>query len=101
VRAYIYKRDQYERVVATVYVRKAPFFLRKDVGMEMIKRGLAVTYEGNTGEEFGGKKMEERYRAAEAVAKRKGRGLWGLKGVESPMEFKKRMKGLDEKNGVV
>ncbi|KAK4033998.1 hypothetical protein C8A01DRAFT_19124 [Parachaetomium inaequale] len=104
VRAYIYKRDQYERVVATAYVRKPPFFFpRKDVGMEMLKRGLAVTYEGKTGAEFGGAKMEARYRDAEAVAKKKGRGLWGVataaggkkQEIESPMEYKKRMKGLE------
>ncbi|KAK4131736.1 SNase-domain-containing protein [Trichocladium antarcticum] len=107
VRAYLYKRDQYERVVATVYVRKPPFFFpRKDVGMELIRRGLAVTYEGKTGAEFGGAKMEARYKAAEAAARRKGKGLWagekggllgGRREVETPMAFKRRMKALDEK----
>jgi hypothetical protein len=110
VRAYIYKRDQYERVVATVYVRKPPFFFpRRDVGMELVKRGLAVTYEGKTGAEFGGPGMEARYRAAEALAKKKGKGMWGLgagKGqgvffsgpagkLESPMEYKRRMKAME------
>ncbi|KAK3903238.1 putative endonuclease LCL3 [Staphylotrichum tortipilum] len=102
VRAYIYKRDQYERVVATVYVRKPPFFFpRRDVGMELVKRGLAVTYEGKTGAEFGGPKMEAQYRAAEALAKKKGKGMWaaqakggvfGSQELESPMEYKRRMK---------
>ncbi len=102
VRAYIYKRDQYERVVATVYIRKPPFFFpRHDVGMELVKRGLAVTYEGKTGAEFGGPKMEAQYRAAEALAKKKGKGMWaaqakkglfGSQEVESPMEYKRRMK---------
>lgn len=107
VRAFIYKRDQYERVVATVYVRKPPFFLRKDVGLEMLKRGLATTYEGKTGAEFGGPKMEETYKAAEAAARMKGKGMWstqkaGVFGsrkaqeLESPMAFKKRMKLMDE-----
>jgi endonuclease YncB( thermonuclease family) len=97
VRAYIYKRDQYERVVATVYVRRPPFFFpRKDVGLEMLRRGLAVAYEGKTGAEFGGEKMEGRYRAVEEGARRKGRGLWGVAGGESPMEYKRRMKGLEE-----
>ncbi|KAL2129851.1 hypothetical protein VTI74DRAFT_7217 [Chaetomium olivicolor] len=130
VRAYIYKRDQYERVVATVYVRQPPFFSpRKDVGLELLKRGLATTYEGRTGAEFGGERMERRYKEVEAEAKRRGRGMWGAtaavggkeKGffsllggtvgrkkekqepvvVESPMEYKRRMKLLDKQKGKV
>lgn len=121
VRAHIYRRDQYERVVATVYVRKPLFFgllrRRRDVGLEMLREGLATTYEGKIGAEFGGEKMERRYRDAEEEARRRGRGMWsvekgagkggiwgrGLKGkkgevrvVESPMEFKRRMKALEE-----
>lgn len=114
VRARVYKRDQYERVVATVYVRRPPFFFpRRDVGLEMLRRGLAVAYEGKTGAEFGGPAMEARYRDAEAVAKKKGKGLWGVgrRGglfgcgaaaagkegePETPMAYKKRMKALDE-----
>jgi endonuclease YncB( thermonuclease family) len=107
VRAFIYRRDQYERVVATVYVRRPPFFLRKDVGLELIRRGLATAYEGRTGAEFGGSKMEEIYKAAEAAAKKKGKGIWsthkaGVLGLrkaqpfETPMAFKKRMKLTDD-----
>ncbi|KAL2159324.1 hypothetical protein VTH06DRAFT_2759 [Thermothelomyces fergusii] len=115
VRARVYRRDQYHRVVATVYVRHPPFFVpRRDVGLEMLRRGLAVAYEAKTGAEFGGAHMEARYREAEAAAKRKGRGLWaGIAGrgklgrgaaangppeLETPMAYKKRMKALDELN---
>ena len=64
---------------------------RKDVGLEMLKRGLATTYEAKSGAEFGG--QEERYKAAEAAAKSKKRGIWGSKeGVfESPRDYKTRM----------
>ncbi|KAK4103072.1 SNase-domain-containing protein [Parathielavia hyrcaniae] len=102
VRVSIYRRDQYERVVATAYVRRPPFFFpRRDVGLELLRRGLAVAYEGKTGAEFGGAGMEAQYRAAEEVARRKGRGLWGVKGGkgESPMEYKRRIKMLEEKAG--
>ena len=58
VRAYIYKRDQYERVVATVWVRR--FLFRKDVGKEMLKAGMATVYEAKMGAEFGD--FEEKYR---------------------------------------
>lgn len=103
VRAYIYRRDQYERVVASVLVRQPPFFFpRRDVGLEMLKRGLATTYVAKTGAEFGGEAGEKRYKAAEEEARRKGRGLWaaekgGLFGlrkkeIESPRMYKDRMK---------
>jgi endonuclease YncB( thermonuclease family) len=88
VRAYIYKTDQYERIVATVYVRR--FLLRKNVGLEMIKAGLATVYEAKSGGEYGG--LEERYKAAEAKARRKRRGMWAgdPKAFESPREYKTR-----------
>ncbi|TKA73329.1 hypothetical protein B0A49_05253 [Cryomyces minteri] len=106
VRAYIYKRDQYERVVATVWVRR--WLIRRDVGLEMLKAGLATVYEAKMGSEFGA--YEEKYREAERRAKRAGVGMWrepGLlarwmgegKGVlESPREFKTRMT-MGEKSG--
>jgi endonuclease YncB( thermonuclease family) len=101
VRAYIYRRDQYERVVASVFVRRPPFFFpRKDVGLEMLRQGLATTYEAKTGAEFGGPRAEAVYRAAEARARRKRRGLWSLQGVESPRSYKDRMKGLQKDSSV-
>lgn len=101
--ARIYRKDQYDRVVATVFVRKPPLFLRKDVGLEMLKQGLATTYEAKSGAEFGGPKMEQVYKNAEAVARRKGKGMWantltgffGLgsrKEIESPRQYKDRMR---------
>lgn len=89
MRAKIYKRDQYDRVVATVFVRR--FLIRRDVGLEMLKRGLATTYEAKSGAEFGG--LEEKYKAAESKAKAKKRGMWGGKPelFESPREYKTRM----------
>lgn len=124
MRAHIWKRDQYERVVATVYMRRLLFF-RTDIGLEMLKLGLATTYEAKTGAEFGGEKMEAQYRAAEAEAQRQKLGMWaarrgkgqpkgwfGLGGTakaskgskepfESPREYKARMKEIEkaEKGG--
>lgn len=88
VRAYIYKRDQYERVVATVWVRR--FLLRKDVGKEMLKRGLATVYEAKMGAEYGD--FEQKYRGIEEVAKMKRRGMWSMKpsAYESPRDYKTR-----------
>ena len=129
MRVYVHRRDQYERVVATVYVRprfaiwrsdeSAPRslggvpFLRRDVGLEMLKAGWATVYEAKQGAEFGGKEAE--YRAAEREAKMAGRGMWGGMGempswwarwvlgrktgkaevLESPRDYKTRMKALE------
>lgn len=94
VRAYIYKQDQYSRIVATVFVRR--FLFRRDVGKEMLKRGLATIYEAKMGAEFGD--FEEEYRKVELVAKRKKLGMWSgeMKDYESPMDYKKRTAVLNE-----
>ncbi|KAL5365366.1 putative endonuclease lcl3 [Aspergillus floccosus] len=102
VRAFVHRQDQYQRVVASVYVRRAldfPPFRRRDVSYEMLRRGLATVYEAKAGAEFGGPDMERRYRRAEWWAKFRGVGLWkGFrrnKEWESPREFKTRM-GLED-----
>jgi len=88
VRAYIYKRDQYERVVATVFVRR--FLIRRDVGQEMLKAGLATVYEAKMGAEFGD--FEQKYRSVEERAKKKKLGMWSgkMKDYESPRDYKIR-----------
>lgn len=112
MRAHVYKRDQYERVVATIYLRRFLFF-RRDIGFEMLRRGLATTYEAKTGAEFGGEAMEKKYRVAEAEAKKKNLGLWSALGgknkgwfglgkseakseqpFETPRQYKERMRDL-------
>ncbi|KAL4739169.1 putative endonuclease lcl3 [Aspergillus similis] len=104
VRAYLHRPDQYQRVVATVYVRRAldfPIpFRRRDVSYEMLRRGLATVYEAKSGAEFGGDAIEAKYRNAEWWAKLKGNGMWKgyrrNKEFESPREYKTRV-GLAEK----
>lgn len=93
VRAHIYKRDQYSRVVATVYVWR--FLMRRNVGLELVKRGLATTYEAKSGAEFGG--LRGVYEKAEAKAKRKKLGMWSGKAseFESPRAYKSRYSGGD------
>jgi endonuclease YncB( thermonuclease family) len=89
VRAYIYKRDQYDRVVATVYVRRG--LLRRDVGLQMLKSGMATVYEAKSGAEFG--TLEAKYRRAEWWAKTRRKGMWAGKKAdfESPRDYKTRM----------
>ncbi|KAL2849168.1 hypothetical protein BJY01DRAFT_211162 [Aspergillus pseudoustus] len=107
VRAYLHRPDQYQRAVATVYVRRAldfPIpFRRRDVSYEMLRRGLATVYEAKSGSEFGGKAKEEKYRSAEWWAKVKRNGMWkGFrrnKEWESPREYKTRMGAEEQVNG--
>ena len=58
--------------------------------MEMLKRGLATTYEAKSGAEFGGKELV--YKRVEEKAKGKNVGIWGGKKFESPRDYKARMK---------
>jgi endonuclease YncB( thermonuclease family) len=94
VRAQIYKRDQYNRVVATVFVRK--FLFKKDVGLEMLKQGMATVYEAKSGVEWGGRK--EIYEAAEAQAKAKKLGIWSgkEKDFESPRAYKSKIQDAEK-----
>jgi endonuclease YncB( thermonuclease family) len=108
VRARLWRKDQYGRVVASVSVRRGwlpPW--RRDVALEMLRRGLAAVYEAKSGAEFGGRK--EAYVRAEEKARRAGVGMWTEKSVwrrilgggqseavETPMEFKRRMGRADE-----
>ena len=88
VRAYVYKKDQYDRAVATVYVRRG--LLRRDVGYRMLKLGLATVYEAKTGIEFG-PGLEDKYRKAEWWAKTRRKGLWESandKDFETPRDYK-------------
>ncbi|KAF1942566.1 SNase-domain-containing protein [Clathrospora elynae] len=104
VRAKIYRRDQYDRVVAQVYYRR--WFFRQDVGLEMLKAGLGTVYEAKTGAEFGD--VEDKYRAAEKKARENKIGMWSspsliqrlsgaaTKAPESPREYKTRHAAVDK-----
>jgi endonuclease YncB( thermonuclease family) len=87
VRVYVYRADQYQRVVGTAYVWKG--LLRRDVGLQMIRAGLATVYEAKTGAEFG-EGLEDKYKKAMWWAKTKRKGMWagGSKNFESPREYK-------------
>lgn len=101
VRAYIYKRDQYDRAVATVYVRR--WLLRRDVGYRMLKLGLATVYEAKTGVEFG-PGLKERYKRAEWWAKTRKKGLWAgakQKDFETPREYKNRHTQSDSNSKLI
>ncbi|KAK5048346.1 putative endonuclease lcl3 [Exophiala bonariae] len=89
VRVYVYKADQYSRVVGSAYVWKGLW--RRDVSMQMLKAGLATVYEAKSGVEFG-KGDEQKYRKAEWWAKTKRKGMWSgkNKNFESPRDYKSR-----------
>ena len=92
VRVALHAKDQYGRAVATVWVWRWGVW-RRDVGLEMLRRGWATVYEAKSGCEFGGR--EQAYRRAEAKARQKRVGIWraGEAALESPRDYKTRMKG--------
>lgn len=73
VKVKIMRRDQYDRLVGNVRVRRWWGGWR-DLGLEMIETGMAIPYEGVYGAEFDGR--EAQYRAAEERAKKAKLGLW-------------------------
>ncbi|SJX61870.1 uncharacterized protein SRS1_12854 [Sporisorium reilianum f. sp. reilianum] len=97
--------DQYKRLVATPYVWDAPYIFGKtNVSLAMVKQGLATVYR-SAGADYGratwwakvwrksttGLSALER---AETKARRQKIGMWSLgKKLESPEEYKRRMKG--------
>ncbi|EPS45100.1 hypothetical protein H072_870 [Dactylellina haptotyla CBS 200.50] len=101
VRASLLRRDQYERVVCSVSMKRSGIIgllgFRQDVGLVMLQDGIAQVYEGTYGIEFGKRKgMEKRYRAAEEDARGRKIGIWGLKGAyESPGQYKARFGGKE------
>lgn len=82
-----YSIDQYKRVVARAQVWR--WTGKRDVSAEMLRNGLGVVYEANSGAEFG--ENEGWYRRLEEKAKRRRRGMWslGLKLV-TPGNFKRQ-----------
>lgn len=101
VRCYVYKRDQYGRLVAAVKLRRLGGLWRQDVGLTMLKQGMATVYEAKTGGVFGGAKMENKYRRIEWWARALRKGIWKHRGDdwESPRQFKTRM-GNDPENSI-
>ncbi|CCJ28548.1 unnamed protein product [Pneumocystis jirovecii] len=96
VRVRLFSRDRYERIVAATEIRRWPFiWIRKDVGLEMLKRGLAEVYTSQ-GAEYGGKKREMKYHHEEEKAKKNKVGMWKQSSrlYESPEEYKRRMHAL-------
>jgi len=122
VRVFPLRRDQYERVVGTAFVRRRILTLKEDgvvrrvfggwrwgderrsglhgpvwhvnVGLEMVRRGWATVYEGKIGVEWGSKGMEGVYREAEKRAKAERLGIWvDLKGSDGVLGLKKAASG--------
>lgn len=88
VRLGLLSRDQYGRLVATLWV--GPPWAAVNVSAALLAAGLAVVYRG-AGAVNGGWGAE--YERLEADAKARGVGVWGAAGGgESPSEFKARMR---------
>ena len=63
----------------------------RNVSLEMVKVGLACVYNNSMGV-YGGIRQELELEEKRAKAKR--RGMWSLKSVVTPMDYKRKLKGL-------
>lgn len=95
------RRDQYGRAVANVQTTRRfksfPPLRKKDLSIELSKRGLATLYTGG-GAEYDGNR--ETLEAKEMQARRKGRGVFSInnkEGFVSPAEFKRQQKLATQK----
>ncbi|KAJ2320246.1 putative endonuclease lcl3 [Coemansia sp. RSA 2702] len=82
-------KDQYGRVVATVTYRKFWGLIKQNASHEMLRQGMASLYTGGNAQYDGEKQLLERI---QEDAKRAKRGIWGLKNMELPSEYKRRHK---------
>ncbi|CAO3684886.1 unnamed protein product [Rhizopus stolonifer] len=78
-------RDQYSRVVAMAYVRNPPFYLKKNVSLEMVKAGLASLYVAK-GAQYDG--ILDKLKKYEEKAKKRRKGIWSQKNYVSPGDHK-------------
>lgn len=90
VQVQLLSRDQYQRVVAMAYVRKPPFFFKKNVSVEMVKAGYASIYVAK-GAQYSG--ILDQLQKYETKAKSKKRGIWSLKKYVSPGDHKAKYLG--------
>ncbi|XBW34960.1 hypothetical protein QEN19_000524 [Hanseniaspora menglaensis] len=82
--------DRYGRCVARVVYYDGFFKQEKDISLELLKVGLATIYESKSAVDFDG--QEDLYRKVENDSKMKKKGMWRLKKLESPAEFKKKLR---------
>ncbi|KAI5798879.1 hypothetical protein EDC01DRAFT_704135 [Geopyxis carbonaria] len=96
VRARVWRKDHYDRAVATVYVRCWGGLWRRDVGLMMLREGWASVYRGERDGEWGGKRAA--YEKAEQAARSRGKGVWAAgRRVVLPGEWKKAGVGAGKK----
>ena len=95
VRVYVRSRDRFDRVVANPKIRTWPAkWIRRDVGLEQVRAGLATVFREG-GAEYGG--MLPLLEKAEDEAKKAKRGMWARgKKLETPAEYKRRTRGGEE-----
>jgi len=92
VKVKLLSKDQYGRIVGKVTIRRPIlFFWRKDLTIELSKKGYATLYTG------GGAQYDDNKETLEKsieYAKAKKLGIWsnGVENVMSPAEFKRKMK---------
>jgi endonuclease YncB( thermonuclease family) len=94
VKVTLFSKDQYGRAIGKVETPRpvVPVFSRKDVSLELVRKGLATIYTGR-GAEYGGNK--DILQRTESEARKGKRGIWS-QGADrvSPADFKRQQKQL-------
>lgn len=87
VRVKLLRRDQYSRAVATVEYGQWP--LRRNIGEDLVREGLAVVYR-QSGAEYDGRLAVLEDLEAQARARRLG--LWSSAKPQLPSEYKAQLR---------
>lgn len=98
VKVKLLRKDQYGRIVGKVSVRRTiPFLPRKDVSLELAKKGLATLYTGG-GAVYDGNK--EALQSAIETAKKRKQGVFsnGASNIMTPAQYKQQIKTNNHNN---
>ena len=94
VKLKLLRKDQYGRALAKVEGGRSilPPFKKKDVSVELVRKGLATVYTGGGAEYDGNRQILE---DLQSEARKSKRGVWSQGGtIQTPAEFKRLQKQM-------
>ena len=94
VKLKLLRKDQYGRALAKVEGGRSilPPFKKKDVSVELVRKGLATVYTGGGAEYDGNRQILE---DLQSEARKSKRGVWSQSGtIQTPAEFKRLQKQM-------
>jgi endonuclease YncB( thermonuclease family) len=94
VKLKLLRKDQYGRALAKVEGGRSmlPPFKKKDVSIELVRKGLATVYTGGGAEYDGNRQILE---DLQSEARRSKRGVWSQGGtIQTPAQYKRLQKQM-------